>query len=67
MEEDKIKYDALNTPFKDLENCPNNECRNQGFTAEHDCGGNEKLCITHCPIQVQCEFCYTNANSVFNN
>jgi len=42
-------------------------CENYGWTAEHDPNDpHENGCSVNCPIQVQCEFCYTNPKSKFN-
>lgn len=47
------------------EQCPN--CDNDGFTLEHNPNDpHENGCSGSCPIQVQCEFCYTNPKSKFN-
>ena len=41
-----------------IEDCPN--CPNQGFWVDANYYTGE-------PEQVQCQFCYENKNSVFNN
>jgi hypothetical protein len=46
------------------EKCPN--CDDTGAYLEHCCNGDPKKCETHCPELVQCEFCLTNPNSIFN-
>jgi hypothetical protein len=46
------------------EHCEVPSCNDTGKYPEHDstCDGTCK----NCPVPVQCEFCYTNPNSVFN-
>ncbi len=46
------------------ENCPN--CDNSGSIASHCCGGDEDICQRNCPDIEQCQFCYENPKSVFN-
>lgn len=46
------------------ENCPN--CNNEGAIPHHCCGGDEMICQSQCPDWEQCEFCWTNPKSVFN-
>jgi len=46
------------------ENCP--DCNNEGGRLIHCCGGDEERCMRLCPDIEQCEFCYVNPNSVFN-
>ena len=47
----------------DGRDCPN--CNNDGSYGEHDCGGNLNDCANNCPVQVQCEFCFTVEDSKF--
>ena len=35
--------------------CP--KCAGDGWTAEHDCDGNEMECWSRCPVQMQCAWC----------
>jgi len=53
--------------MKKPEHCPNEDCGNQGWYGEmtHQ-GWDEDGDDMWEPIQVQCEWCYTNPNSVFN-
>jgi len=63
-------------PQSKWEHCPN--CPDQGWYEitvtgyGHACGGDPQLCETMCPIPVpelaqeQCQFCYENEKSVFN-
>ena len=46
------------------EHCKNPGCNDTGGYPEHDpsCDGS---CV-NCPIEVQCEFCWSNPKSVFN-
>jgi DNA phosphorothioation-dependent restriction protein DptG len=32
-------------------------CSGDGYTAEHGCGGDDRICSHTCPVQVQCETC----------
>jgi len=32
-------------------------CNGDGYTAEHGCGGDDRICSHICPVQVQCETC----------
>lgn len=51
-------------PEHEWENCPN--CNNGGAIPHHCCNGDEQICMAQCPEWEQCEFCWTNPNSVFN-
>jgi len=58
-----MKDTILKVPEEQWEKCP--ICDDVGWYADHDpyCDGD---CETNCPVQVQCEFCYGNGKSIFN-
>jgi len=54
--------------MSDLKACPNPNCNDQGCYYEMSwCGYDEQGFDIFEPIQVQCEFCYTEPLSVFNH
>lgn len=51
-----------------LEHCPDPECGDRGYTVHmQPFATDEDGNVFFEPAQQQCEFCYTNKNSVFNN
>ncbi len=61
---DESKNFIKEIPEEEWETCPN--CNNEGAIPVHVCGGDESACMSHCPEWEQCEFCWTNPRSVFN-
>ena len=51
-------------PKKQWEHCPMSGCGDNGGYPVHasDCNGS---CV-NCPVEEQCEFCWSNPKSVFN-
>lgn len=69
--------------MSEFKECPNPSCGNRGYIIEHKCNwvpsccgnplptgeccGNGVMEPEEYPEQIQCEFCYTDPDSIFNN